>query len=354
MSPANFSEYSKSRSADAHARCALEVQAGNADICVGEILETAELRALAPFTSAYAFEDLVLVSSQRGSDKRSLDSLEAVAEIAAPLAWETWAFVGISLVLGAVVMWIVERGVGTGDFPARAPGEGDTADVMGSEEGAGDTSRMMLIRARLRAFCSGCYSVLGLIAAATAQIFTSVWISFVGFFAKSHGHRVSSAAGRTAVVGLSLLSFFITSAYIANRAARRSLSEQPSLSAVASLRDLQSRSSTQRLCAPAYLEAVAVGRLGIPNSRLRLIEAPSALQDVGGGGGGGEKRVGGDSVAEGIALMETMRRGGCAMALMRLRSARAVTRVQVALTCIALAFSMSGKLMKGERAGGRE
>lgn len=80
MGPANFSEDAKSRYSDAHARCAWDVQAGNVDICVGQIMETAELRAVSSFSSALAREDFVLVSVKQTEEQTS------IGEVVAPLA----------------------------------------------------------------------------------------------------------------------------------------------------------------------------------------------------------------------------------------------------------------------------
>jgi len=314
MGPANFSDDAKSRYSDAHARCAWDVQAGNADICVGQIMETAELRALSSFSSALAWEDFVLVS-MRQKDERTLES---IGEVVAPLAWDTWIFVGVSLAMGGLVMWILEQGVATGDFPPAVPaGKAQEQETHGRRDGGS------------AAWVGRCNVIVSHFAASVAQIATSIWISLVGFLAKTTSHRVSSPGGRAAVLGLSWLSFFVTSAYIAHRAARLAQRATPAPARVPSILSMRDRASTERLCVSEKLAGVAEGRLGVPPTSLRLIEAASTLQDAGGARGRGEERVGGDAVGEGIVMMETMRRGGCAAALMPLKTARAVARAQV-------------------------
>lgn len=135
---------------------------------------------------------------------------------------------------------------------------------------------------------------------------------------------------RARCCGESIISFLlVTSAYIAHRTARLAQRAAPTPARVSSLLSMRDRASTERLCVSEKLAGVAEGRLGVPHTRLRLVEAASSLLDAGGGRGRGEERVGGDSVGEAILMMETMRRGGCAAALVPLKTARAVARAQV-------------------------
>jgi len=109
MTPANFSAASRAAYAGSSSftRCAWEVQLGNVDICVGDFWETAERRAITPFTSSID-NDLIRVIVKKG-ESASFFSLEGgLVKWTEPLSNGVWGWTFGLLFVGALCMWIVD------------------------------------------------------------------------------------------------------------------------------------------------------------------------------------------------------------------------------------------------------
>ena len=177
LSPANFSAASSAET-DVQLRCAQEVNLGLADVCVGEFVETAALRQLAPFSLSLTSNPIVLVTVPRTDGARNIKTTSDY--FTAPFGWELWLLIPSTLAVASVLMWIIERNVPSGDFPPTlaAPRDDDKPDgdrngedqeADGKEEADGPA----------RSQCWKCH-----VQPAIGQILVSMWLSVMGFLSR--------------------------------------------------------------------------------------------------------------------------------------------------------------------------
>jgi hypothetical protein len=100
----------------AYTRCVYEVKTQAVDVCIGNFWETAERRALVPFTTAIDVDKMYLISMPKGG-------LDAVTKYSPwlpdssllwtwtlPFEWEVWLASVVTILVAALSMWAVELG----------------------------------------------------------------------------------------------------------------------------------------------------------------------------------------------------------------------------------------------------
>ena len=177
LSPANFSAASSAET-DVQLRCAQEVNLGLADVCVGEFVETAALRQLAPFSLSLTSNPIVLVTVPRTDGARNIKTTSDY--FTAPFGWELWLLIPSTLAVASVLMWIIERNVPSGDFPPTlaAPRDDDKPDGdRNGEDQEADGKEEADGPAR-----SQCWKYH--VQPAIGQILVSMWLSVMGFLSR--------------------------------------------------------------------------------------------------------------------------------------------------------------------------
>ena len=97
-------------------RCVYEVKLEQVDLCVGDFWETAQRRALAPFTSAVDLDSMKLITMPMGGLAAAqgyspwLSDNSLLWTWTMPFAWEVWVTSVGMIVLAALSMWAVEQG----------------------------------------------------------------------------------------------------------------------------------------------------------------------------------------------------------------------------------------------------
>ncbi len=100
----------------AYTRCVYEVQTQAVDVCIGDFWETAQRRALVPFTTSIDVDKMYLITMPKGGldaiTKHSLwlpDS-SLLWTWTLPFEWEVWLASVVTILVAALSMWAVELG----------------------------------------------------------------------------------------------------------------------------------------------------------------------------------------------------------------------------------------------------